>query len=213
MTTNPRDTPDLPPVPDPYGPGLIRLTAHRGSGKWRKRHKGKDHYFGNLSDPRGAITEYIRRWPEITNPSERPTSAIRLFDGFEAFLLEGRRRLERGDMTDGRLRSYTNTLSKVANHFGSARPIEEISPLEWSEAMHECFGRSAPTTRNIRIQEVRTTLTWIARNMGLKTTAGDAIRPVPMRVRRRHERLKGPQLITPGQIRKLLKVCGCCRWE
>ena len=199
--------PELPPVPDPFGPGLIKLTAHRGTGRWRKRHKGRDYYFGTLDNPRAAIDEYVKRWPAIINPRPAAPATTTLFDAFGAYLGEGDRRVERGDMSHSRRQRYLGTLRAIADYFGSERPLGEISTVEWAEAVHDCFGKRAPTNRNVTIQEIRTALAWIERNLGAAATTGDALRPVPRRLMRRHERLKGPQLVTPAQVRRLLKVC------
>ena len=42
------------------------LTAHP-TGRWCKKRRGKQHYFGPLADWQGALERYQREWPYIIN--------------------------------------------------------------------------------------------------------------------------------------------------
>ena len=46
----------------PY-PAEGHLTAHAGSGQWRKRFKGRDHYFGTIDQPALALERFKQEWP------------------------------------------------------------------------------------------------------------------------------------------------------
>lgn len=202
----PSSHPDLPPTPDPYGPGLIRLTAHRGTQKWVKKHAGKRHYFAPLNQPGLAITEYIRRWPAIINPAQPTAEQLTLAASLVAFLDDRARRLAAGELSRSRFDHYCHTLKAITAHLPGGRTIAQVSPPEWAGAIAAAFGHYTPVTRNIAIQEIRTALRWADRNLGATINTGDALRPVPARIRRKHTRLKGPQLVSAGQIRKLMKT-------
>ena len=88
MPHHPQPTPTWP-----Y-PDIVRMSAHRPSGQWRKRHAGRDYYFGRLSDPDGALAAWRARWPEITGqhvppggsrgratPGERDRAAVQMVMG------------------------------------------------------------------------------------------------------------------------------------
>ena len=204
----PEGTPELPAVPDPYGTGTIRLTVHRGNGQWCKKHRGKTHYFGPLDDPQLAIANYLSRWPRIVEGlPDRTVHVETLAQVFEAFLTDSDARVESGERGWAQHTAYLGTLKKIAAEIGGRTRIGLITPDAWGRAIASVYAGSSPITKHNSVVRLRTVLKWAERNLGVQTTTGDALRPVPARLRRRHKRLAGDRMLTPGQIRKLIKTC------
>ncbi len=205
--SSPGPSPKLPPVPDPHGPGLISLTPQK-CGYWSKKHKGKRYYFARLEDPDLAIDEYIRRWPQITTAGDQPSlKPTTISAALAEYLADAERRHTAGEIGHSRLQLLTRLARLVTSHFGGRRTINSISAIEWAEAMRDLFSHKGPVTRHLAIQTTRTMLRWCERNCGVEIDAGDAFRPVPARVRRRHRREHMPGMFTAGEIRRLIKVC------
>lgn len=200
----------LPPTPDPYGHGLIRLTAHP-CGQWRKVHKGRDYYFGAVDDPEAAIAEYLRRWPLIlAGDPRRPAAnaAVRtLQQALALYLDDSLRRVALGERSHTHHRDLAQICAGICAELGGGSRPDRLRPAHWSRAVESAWGHLSPVVRHIRITKFRSVLTWIERNHGISFRVGDALRPVPARLRRRHRRLSDPGLLTPGQVRRLVKVC------
>jgi hypothetical protein len=206
----PESTPPLPPTPDPYGPGLIRLTPHT-CGQWRKRRNGRDYYFGPRHDPARAIAEYLRRWPLILaddpHHSQVVSPARTLGQALALYLDDSKRRVAAGERSHTHHRDLAQICAGVCVELGGGSRPERLRPAHWSRGIDAAWGHLSPVVRHIRITKLRSVLRWLERNHNIRFNTGDALRPVPARVRRRHLRLAGPGLLTPGQIRRLIKVC------
>ena len=78
------------------------LTAHP-SGRWCKKRKGKQHYFGPLDNWQGALERFKHDWPYIvdgrTPPPVDTQAGVRLADLANEFLNSKHNRLDNGELS------------------------------------------------------------------------------------------------------------------
>lgn len=202
---HPKTTPGLPPR-WPW-PDVVAMTAHTGSGQWRKRYAGRDYYFGALDDPRAALAEWRRRWPVITGeesaaPIERATAVLSTIT--TAFLESKMAAVQAGELSIATLKKYEFDVRQIIACLGPRCVVDRLRPADFVRL------RASQKVGVYRLADfvvnVRHLFGW-AREAGLieaEPNYGPDFRGPSMRARRQHRASIGERHLQPAEIRKLL---------
>ena len=111
------------------------LTPH-ASGKWCKKIKGTIHYFGNWSDPEGALEEYHRAKLNLEKGRPKPPAAatgLTIKGLVDAFLTAKERRRDVGDISGRTFDGLRTTGKRIADFFGRQTPVESLQPTDFAD--------------------------------------------------------------------------------
>jgi integrase len=119
--------------PKPYAG--FPLTAHRGTGRWCKKHKGTTHYFGKLDDWQAALAKYEREWPFIISgravPPEDAGEYCSVAILADEFLNAKRAKLDAGELSLGSFGDYIATCKRLVDHFGVNHRVDDMRPANF----------------------------------------------------------------------------------
>jgi len=110
----------------PY-PGFP-LTAHP-SGRWCKKHQGRQHYFGPVSDWKAALTRYEHEWPYIIAgrvPPPIEADGLRIRGLANQYLTHKRGLLTNGELSERSFRDYLRTCEAIVEAFGRERLVSDL---------------------------------------------------------------------------------------
>lgn len=135
----------------PY-PGFP-LTAHP-SGRWCKKHRGKQYYFGRIDNWQDAIKRYEWKWPHIIDGRTPPPvdtgdgCTVRLL--YNAFLNTKLNRLNSGELSQRTFSDYYAVCDLLVSHFGRDRRVDDLRPDDFESFRNKLAKRGGVVTlRNI----------------------------------------------------------------
>lgn len=190
-----------------------KLTAHAGSGQWRKRHLGRDYYFGPLDDPDAALDRWRAEWPQIVQgrprdatPAPAPGSLTVKALG-ERFLASRLARVERGEIERNTFRDYRLAARWATAQLGPDRSAAGLTPSDF-ESLLAAQARDHPTVRIERVRRIRIMFRWgyEAGLLDRPVRFGPDFRVPRPSDQRKRRNLLAPRVLTPEQIRAALKL-------
>lgn len=185
------------------------MHAHGPSGQWRRRHKGRDYYFGLIADPRAALARWRAEWPMIE--SGKPvvvtlaSPSVALESACEAFLAAKLAAIERGELSPETYATYRQFSRRLCKAVGFDTPINLIGPADFDRLMEDMKG-SAPATRESRVVKTRTILGWISSRYKVAFDIPDDFRGPTLRQKREQAFAARGQVFTPKDIHALLAL-------
>jgi integrase len=190
------------------------LYAHAG-GVWAKKILGKVHYFGPWSDPQAALEKYLSQRDYLRGGIAPPVVKETVGDLLDSFLSEKRAHLETGDIAPLTFNEYETTCEVVRAHFGRPRPLDSLTPAEFSTlrvALAKRKGRKRKGKRQhdarpLGVASLKRRLT-IARMIfaGQPLEWRKALKAPPQRLLRERTRERGKRLYEASEIRELVKA-------
>ena len=198
-------------TPWPY-PDIVRMTAHAPSGQWRKRHGGRDYYFGSLSDPDGALARWRVEWPRITRGL--PREAVRPADGSltvqqmcEQFLQTKLAQHRRHELAWPSFVEYRYTAKKLTNCWGLRRAVSTLNPVDFLDLLN-AVAHLGPEARKGVVTKTRGIFRWAweHRLTPEPVNHGPDFRPPPAKARRLAKRQAGERMFEAKQIHQVLKL-------
>jgi integrase len=186
------------------------LTAHRGTGRWCKKHRGKQYYFGPLVDWQAALAKYEREWPYIIDGREPPPESVGDFCTVavlvDEFLNSKRLVLESGELTLRSFGDYFSTCRRMVEHFGKDRRVDDLKPADFETYRKVLADRYGVVALRNEINRCRSVFKYASDNRLIDRTVsyGQAFnRPSANTLRKaRHE--SGPRMFEAAEIRKIL---------
>jgi integrase len=107
------------------------LTAHP-SGRWCKKHRGKQFYFGRIDDWQAAFDRYKQEWPYIidgrTPPQVDAGDGCTIRELCNKFLTSKRNRLDSGELSTHTFAKYYETCELLIGYFGPDRRVDDLRP-------------------------------------------------------------------------------------
>ncbi len=183
------------------------------SGRWCKKIRGKQHYFGKWTgDPdRGAMAALALYEAQATDlhagRTPRPSSdGVTVRDLANKFLTAKRHALDAGEITNRTFRDYFAVCELVVNAFGKDRPLTDIGTDDFRALRLALSSRLGPVALGNQIRRVRT-LFLFARDEGILDKAviyGQAFKPPAKLVIRKHRAKSGLRMFEAKEIRMLL---------
>ena len=153
---------DKPNKPTPDFP----LTAHR-NGRWRKKIRGKDHYFGRWDDPYGALAEYQAHLDGSKGAAVQPRRAagthLTLADAVNDYLAAADVRVAQGTMKRRTWNEQRDVASRLLQRMGRDRPADSLTPTDFASLL-SWFVRGRGWQRSMvdgQVQRTRTIVRWI----------------------------------------------------
>ncbi len=167
-TTTPSTTPVTTATPPtwPY-PDIVAMTAHTGSGQWRKRYRGRDYYFGELARPDLALARWRLDWPRITAGKDRATTPthpkapapttgsadrITIAELLEASIAE----LAERRLSPRTRRDYAEVAEKLLAHL--PRRFRDLDARALSRVREIAWAHLSPLKQGHRLSHARTVL-------------------------------------------------------
>jgi hypothetical protein len=130
------------------------LTAHP-SGRWCKKHRGQQYYFGRIDDWQSALERYQQEWPYIidgrTPPPDDVGDGCTIRELCNSFLTGKRSKLDSGELTAGRFSGYFSTCQHIVDHFGRDRHVDDLRPDDFQRfrsALAKKWGLPVSKTRS-----------------------------------------------------------------
>lgn len=192
----------LPVYPFPLSPHQTQ---------WAKRHLGRTHYFGLLSDPEAAYRCYLRDWPRILRGQPRIAIAadvggVTLLQLVNAYLDAQTAHIRTGNLRPITLAKTKRQLRLLLRTLGAQRPVESLDAVDFDRLASAFLSRSIHT-RITLVSAVHALFRWAAepRNGGFRIPDyGDTFTLPREHARRaaRHAARKPPP--DPAAIRALL---------
>lgn len=185
-----------------------QLSAHEGSGQWRKRHKGRDYYFGPLHDPDEAMRNWMDRWPYIVRGESTPQpdssmpTAGQLFDEYVASRKADR---DAGDIGHETYLDATNLCNRLRECIASNTPYDKLNVVDW-ERVNRRFAKYSPAVRRNMVTRTNSFVKWANARTGAKVETQPGLSLPKLKSVRRHKREAGPQSLTREQILAILDV-------
>ena len=206
-------------TPWPY-PDIVRMTAHRGSGQWRKRYAGKDFYFGPLSDPAGSLANWRRDWPVIIGQrpavleQAKPSETVTLKEACRVFLTAKKAQVKSGDIVWVTFREYLDLCRFLCRTIRGRTRVRDIGPAVFSRLKGMWSGLK-PTTRRNKVVKVRSIFGWLAKQKVIDPVdfGADFEGPSDKVLRLDRESSKVARLFSPDEIKDLLRVCETEPWR
>lgn len=187
----------------PY-PGFP-LHAH-SSGQWAKKVHGRRRYFGVWADPQAALDKWLAERDTLLAGGE-PRSAIAtvtVADVVNGFLTERRGRVDAGEMTARTWSEYYATGVEISEAFGRARAVGDLRPADFARLRARAAKRLGPVALGNFVQRVRTIFRWGDESLDCPARFGPDFAKPAARVVRLERARRGPRLVEPGDVRKLL---------
>lgn len=229
--TTPETTPGGPPAARwPY-PHIVHLTAHAGSGQWRKRCRGKDFYFGPISDPDAALANYLEQWPAIVqrgrkdpnlHPNKRtasgglgpggsggPQLANSGYPTVSDLLpTRGNFGAHQNPTVSHRTEAdYRNTINGIIAALGGARPIRSVAREEWLELSRSWDRYSVHRRAKLCVvlrMAIRRLISEGVPEWTFDLDLATDLRPPTARQRRLAARDRGETVWTPAEARAMI---------
>jgi len=214
MPTPVKPTPLKAPVTTPVWPypDITPMHAHRATGQWRRRHKGKDYYFGPLDKPGDALNRWRTIWPSVV--AGRPVKLVRddgastgLLAACEAFLDDKAAQYERKELSASSLYDYELTCRRICKAVDPGKPIHLLSPHDF-DAIMDGMKNLSPVTRGVWVVRVRTVFRWMTDRYGVAIKIPAGFRGPPMRLRRQQRESLQGKLYEPATIHRLIALAG-----
>jgi len=133
------------------------FTAHP-SGRWVKRHQGKQYYFGTLENWQAALDSYHREWPCIIAgrvPPPIESAGLRVKDLANRFLTAKRSLLTNGELSERSFGDYLRTCELVVNGFSGDRLVTDLRADDFATLRNSLAESRNPTTLSNEINRIR----------------------------------------------------------
>ena len=185
------------------------LTAHP-SGRWCKKHRGKQYYFGRIDDWQAAFGRYEREWPHIidgrTPPPVDTGDGCTLRDLCNAFLTSKRNRLNSGELSSHTFAKYYETCELLIRQFGRDRRVDDLRPDDFETFRAALANGCGVVTLKSKINRCRVILKFAHDNrlIDVPVAFGKAFDRPSEKTLRKARNEAGPRMFESPEIRAML---------
>lgn len=173
----------------PY-PDLTPMTAHTGSGQWRRRHGGRDYYFGTIDDPAAALARWREEWPAIVAGlvPDRVRSRPSIVEILTAYLDDRERLVATGDLRRTTWQTDRRDLKIISAALGPERRVDRLTATDLDRVSHLIRERyRSPTNQQRAVSTAKKSLRWASRRFALDIDLDDLKGPTPAQIRRKRQ--------------------------
>lgn len=185
------------------------MHAHKG-GQWFMRYRGRDYYFGPVSDPERALREWRRRWPRIVSGQDDslPSSDSTVLELLNAWMDRQQARLDAGKLAATTFRSYRTSFRWAVATLGRGRRASHLTLDDWYRLLDSLSGLSL-TTQDDRITHFRAMHRFARDQMKVELAELPSdFRRASKRQHRARRRKAGDQSLTAAEARALIEAAG-----
>ena len=194
---------DRPAKPYPDFP----LFAH-ASGRWAKKIRGKQVYFGPWDDPDGSLQKYLANKDDLhAGRTPRPDAdKLRVKDIANAFLIAKTALVDAGELSPLTWSQYKRIADELVTHFGKQRLVADLAPNDFGKLREKFAKKWGPHLLKKAIQYVRSIFKH-AYDSGLidrPMRFGPTFKRPTMKTMRLHRAKQGAKLFTREEIVAML---------
>lgn len=211
------------PTPDSSTAGSTRpgkpfpdypLFAHR-NGQWAKKIRGKLHYFGPWSDPRGALLRYEREKDDLAAGREpRPdesSDALSVHQMVYLCLEAKKLKVQSRELEERTWLDYKSYGDRMIRVFGAKTKVESLGPADFKR-LREDLQKTYKSLFSIKsaIRKTKVFFNWAGPGVhgqgyfDKMPRFGDAFRAPSASALERERESRGEQVFTARQIRAVL---------
>jgi len=180
------------------------------SGRWCKKIRGKQVYFGKWNDPDAALAKYLDEKDDLHAGRTPRVSrdGLTMRDLLNRFLTAKRHLVDTSELTHRTFADYHATCERLNDAFGPTRLVEDLASHDFEHLRAALSKTRGPVTLGNEIQRIRVVFKY-ADDAGL---IDRAVRYEPTfkrpskKVLRRAQQENGERMFEVRQIRKLLDV-------
>ena len=201
-----KSTQDAKPYPE------FPLTAHP-TGRWCKKHRGKQHYFGPLDDWQGALERFKREWSFITQgktpPAEGSDTGCTLRVLCNAFLNTKRRAMEAGELAPRSFHEYRQTTDALIGHFGKDRRVDDLQPVDFEKFRAKLATKYSTASLKNKINGFRMVFKYAhdQRLIDSPVNYGQSFNRPSAKSIRKARNEAGPKLFEADELHRILEAC------
>lgn len=187
------------------------LTAHP-SGRWCKKHRGKQFYFGPLDDWQAAFDRFNREWPFViqgkTPPLDDDPSGCTLALLCNAFLNSKRQAVESDELAPRTFHEYHRAIDVLIQQFGKSRLIADLQPIDFEKFRAKLARKYGVVGLRNSINTFRVVFKYAADNrlVDRPVNYGQGFNRPTQKVLRRARNEAGPRLLEPVEIQSILEI-------
>jgi integrase len=206
-TATPDATPQRPvwPYPD-----IVKMTAHAGSGQWRKRLGKKDFYFGPIGDPAGALSRWRQQWERIKDGLPRipatPTEGTTMLELATHFLAFKTSEHVRQHISHATLLDYRLACKKLLRAIDGSAVVNRLTPDDFGRVMLSLSNLSTIKRLNTIIK-MRSVFGYGEKNGLIDAPRyGTQFNPPPQSAIRKDRNNATPKVYTAAQVHKMIEA-------
>ena len=185
------------------------LTAHP-SGRWCKKRKGKQHYFGPLVDWNAALERYKREWPYILDGREHPPvdaeNGCTLAALCNSFLNAKRRAVDAGELSPRSWEDYHKTTDTLIAQFGRQRRVDDLRSDDFGKLRAKWANRLGVVSLRNEVNRARVVFKFAADQRLIERPVhfGQSFDRPSAKMLRKARNEAGPKMFTAEEIRRIL---------
>jgi len=183
------------------------LFAH-ATGRWAKKIRGRQIYFGPWSDPNSALAKYLEQKDALhsgVTPVDT-TEALTVFRLCGKFLTTKKRMLEANELSIRSFNDYAATCKRLVKAFGKSRLVSDLRPDDFERLKTRLSKTWGPVRIGNEINKTR-----IVFNYGIKSglieraiVYGEGFRRPSKKTLRKHRAAQGPKMFEADEIKAML---------
>lgn len=188
------------------------LTAHRGTGRWCKKIRGKIHYFGKLDDPQAALELWLAQKDDLLAGRTPRTAAdgLTLKELANRFLNAKDNLVTTGELSPRTWSDYHGTCRFIAKTLGPNTPVTALAPADFAKLRAAFAKTRGPVALGNCVQRTRTLFKWAYDHELIEkpVRVGPEFKRPGKAAMRRARQAKGKRLLTAAELRQLIAATG-----
>jgi integrase len=188
------------------------LTAHP-SGRWCKKHRGKQYYFGPIDNWQNAYERFQREWPYIIDgrvpPAADTGDACSVRGLCNEFLNSKRLKLDAGELSERSFRDYYKTCASLVENFGRDRRVDDLRPADFERYRSRLAINLGTVSLKNEINRCRVVFKYAhdQRLVDQPVNYGQSFNRPSAKMIRRARNAAGPKDFTANEVRRILNAC------
>lgn len=190
------------------------LTAHP-SGRWCKKHRGKQYYFGPIDDWQAAYERFQHEWPYIIDGRTPPATDTENCCSVRAlcneFLNSKRLKLDAGELSERSFRDYFKTCESLVDNLGRDRRVDDLRPADFERYRSRLAANLGTVSLKNEINRCRVVFKYAhdQRLVEQPVNYGQSFNRPSAKMVRRASNAAGAKDFSAEEIRCILSACEC----
>lgn len=185
------------------------LTAHP-SGRWCKKLRGKQHYFGPLAEWERALEKYKREWPYLlqgkTAPADDPGDWLTVDDLLNQWLDAKLQRIDSNELRLKTWQEYRAACVRLKKHLKADTRVDTLTPADLEALRRQLAKGRGPVALSMDIRVCRMVLKYAydAALIDRPVRLGPTFKQPARRVLRQYRQRNGKRMLEADEIRAVL---------
>jgi integrase len=190
------------------------LTAHP-SGRWCKKHQGKQYYFGPVDDWKTALDRFKKEWPYILDGKGQPLSddmftsgEYTLADLCNEFCNAKKSRIKSGELAARTFKGVRAICDRLIEYLGRDQIVEQLSPRDFEKLRAQLATRYSIPTMKAIITQCRAPFRFAKAHRDIKVDFGDSFAPPSAKsiriARNKIRKTDGAKMFEPEEVHQII---------